>query len=70
MVNGSQTSPSLAQYDTYLFTQSNNADLGASFIGSVSLDCGGQPFVAIVNQDGPAGVGDNAMSYNAIPDAP
>ena len=66
----SQTSPSLAQYGTYLFTQSNNADLGTSFIGSVSLDCGGQPFVAIVNQDGPAGMGDNAMSYNAIPDAP
>ena len=66
----SQTSPSLSQYGTYLFTQSNNADLGASFIGSVNLDCGGQPFVAIVNQDGPAGMGDNAMSYNAIPAAP
>ena len=66
----SQTSPSLAQYETHLFTQANNADLGTSFIGSVSLSCGGQPFVAIVNQEGPSGMGDNSMSYNAIPDAP
>jgi hypothetical protein len=62
----SQTSPSLGQYDTYLFTQANNTDLGASFIGSVDIECGGQPLVAIVNQDGPGGMGDNAMAYNAI----
>jgi len=64
----SQTTPTaLSQYATYLFTQSNNAALGASFIGSVTITCGGQQFVAIVNQDGPAGKGDNAMAYNAIP---
>ena len=62
----SQTSPSLGQYATHLFTQSNNADLGTSFIGSVEIACGGQPLVAIVNQNGPNGVGDNAMAYNAI----
>jgi len=66
----SQTSPSLSQYDTYLFTQGNNGDLPASWIGSVSLTCGGQPFVAIVNQNGVDGTGDNAMAYNAIPSAP
>jgi hypothetical protein len=64
----SQTTPTaLSQYATYLFTQSNNTALGASFIGSVTITCGGQQFVAIVNQDGPAGKGDNAMAYNAIP---
>jgi hypothetical protein len=63
----SQTSSSLSQYATYLFTQSNNAALGTSFIGSVTITCGGKQFVAIVNQDGPAGKGDNAMAYNAIP---
>jgi len=62
----SQTSPSLSQYETYLFTQSNNNDLPASWIGSVEITCGGQELVAIVNQDGPAGSGDNAMAYNAI----
>lgn len=62
----SQTSPSLAQYGTYLFTQGNNAALPDGWIGSVDLSCGGQSFVAIVNQDGPAGSGDNAMAYNAI----
>jgi hypothetical protein len=62
----SQDSPSLSQYDTHLFTQSNNADLGSSYIGSVEVECEGEPFVAIVNQNGPEGVGDNAMAYNAI----
>jgi hypothetical protein len=62
----SQTSPSLGQYATHLFTQQNNAALGSSFIGSVEVDCGGQPLVAIVNQNGPDGMGDNAMAYNAI----
>lgn len=62
----SQTSPSLAQYGTYLFTQGNNSDLPDGWIGSVELTCGGESFVAIVNQDGPAGSGDNAMAYNAI----
>jgi hypothetical protein len=66
----SQTSGTLSQYGTHLFTQANNAALGTSFIGSVELSCNGQPFVAIVNQDGPNGVGDNAMSYNAIPSVP
>jgi hypothetical protein len=66
----SQTSGTLAQYGTHLFTQANNTALGTSFIGSVELSCNGQPFVAIVNQDGPNGVGDNAMSYNAIPSVP
>jgi hypothetical protein len=63
----SQTSPSLSQYGTYLFTQSNNASLGTSWIGSVDLTCGGKKFVAMVNQDGPGGKGDNAMAYDAIP---
>jgi hypothetical protein len=63
----SQTSPSLSQYGTYLFTQQNNAALGTTFIGSVEIDCGGGSFVAIVNQNGPDGMGDNAMAYNAIP---
>jgi hypothetical protein len=62
----SQTSATLGQYDSHLFTQQNNADLGASFIGSVEIECGGQPLVAIVNQNGPDGTGDNAMAYNAI----
>ena len=62
----SQASPSLSQFDTYLFTQSNNTALGSSFIGSVEITCGGQPLVAIVNQDGPSGLGDNAMAYNCI----
>jgi len=63
----SQSTPAaLDQYETYLFTQVNNADLGTSFIGSVEVECGGQPLVAIVNQNGPDGVGDNAMAYNAI----
>ena len=61
-----QDSPSLGQYGTYLFTQGNNPALGDSFIGSVELTCGGQPFVAIVNQNGADGMGDNAMAYNAI----
>ena len=61
-----QDSTSLAQYETYLFTQANNAALGDSFIGSVTLTCGGQQFVAIVNQNGADGMGDNAMAYNAI----
>ncbi|NLE43612.1 MAG: hypothetical protein GX620_02725 [Chloroflexi bacterium] len=61
-----QTSPTLNQYGTFLFTQQNNAALGSSFIGSVSVTCGGQPMVAIVNQNGPDGAGDNAMAYNAI----
>ncbi|MDY6877952.1 MAG: hypothetical protein SWK90_17355 [Chloroflexota bacterium] len=61
-----QDSPSLDQYDTYLFTQANNTALGDSWIGSVTLTCGGQEFVAIVNQDGAAGAGDNAMAYNAL----
>jgi len=65
-----QTSPSLSQYETHLFTQANNGALPASFIGSVSLTCGGQPFVAIVNQNGADGAGDNAMAYNAIVSAP
>ncbi len=63
----SQTSPSLSQYSTYLFTQANNADLGSSYIGSVAVTCSGQQFVAIVNQDGAAGQGDNAMAYDALP---
>jgi hypothetical protein len=56
----------LAQYETYLFTQGNNNDLGSSWIGSVELACGGQEFVAIVNQNGSPGMGDNAMAYNAL----
>ena len=64
----SQTSPSaLPQYGTYLFTQGNNSALGTSYIGAVDITCAGQPFVAIVNQDGAAGAGDNAMAYDAIP---
>lgn len=62
----SQTSTAMSQYGTYLFTQSNNAALGSSWIGSVDLTCGGKSFVAMVNQDGAAGKGDNAMAYNAI----
>jgi hypothetical protein len=63
----SQSTPAtLAQYETYLFTQGNNVDLGDSWIGSVELDCGGNTFVAMVNQDGAPGSGDNAMAYNAI----
>ena len=61
-----QTSPTLAQYETYLFTQGNNNDLGSSWIGSVELACGGQTFVAMVNQNGAPGMGDNAMAYNAL----
>jgi hypothetical protein len=64
----SQTTPSaLSQYGTYLFTQGNNTALGASYIGAVDLTCGGQPFVAIINQDGANGAGDNAMAYDALP---
>lgn len=63
----SQTTPSaLPQYGTYLFTQANNTALGSSFIGSVRVTCGGQPMVAMVNQNGANGMGDNAMAYNAI----
>jgi len=63
-----QTTPSaLAQYETYLFTQGNNAALGATYIGAVDLTCGGQSFVAMINQDGAAGQGDNAMAYDALP---
>jgi hypothetical protein len=62
----SQTSTSLAQYGTYLFTQGNNTALPDLWIGSVDLSCSGKDFVAIVNQDGPAGAGDNAMAYNAV----
>lgn len=61
-----QDSPTLAQYETYLFTQGNNAALSDGWIGSVELACGGQTFVAIVNQDGASGMGDNAMAYNAL----
>ena len=61
-----QTSPTLAQYETYLFTQGNNAALGSEWICSVELACGGQTFVAMVNQDGASGMGDNAMAYNAL----
>jgi hypothetical protein len=63
----SQTTPSdLAQYEYYLFTQGNNDDLGDSFIGSVVIECEGNNFVALVNQDGVPGTGDNAMAYSAI----
>lgn len=63
-----QTSPSLAQYETYLFTQSNNTNLPSSWNGSVEITSasGTQAFVVIVNQEGPNGQGDNMMSYNAI----
>lgn len=63
----SQTSTTLAQGQTYLFTQGNNNDLGSSFAGSVDLTCGGEDFVAVVNQEGPTGPGDTQMAYNAIP---
>jgi hypothetical protein len=61
-----QDSVSLAQYETHLFTQGNNAALPDLWIGSVDIACGGEDFVAIVNQDGPSGAGDNAMAYNAV----
>jgi hypothetical protein len=65
----SQTSPSIAQYGTYLFTQGNNVSLPSSWTGSVVVASasGTQQFVVIVNQEGPNGVGDTSMSYNAIP---
>lgn len=62
----SQTSPTLGQYETHLFTQHNNPELGPSFIGSVVLDCNGEEFVAVINQEGPTGPGDTQMAYNAI----
>jgi formate-dependent nitrite reductase membrane component NrfD len=65
----SQTSTSRNQYETYLFTQGNNASLPSSWTGSVVITSasGTQQFVVIVNQEGPNGVGDTGMSYNAIP---
>jgi hypothetical protein len=60
------TPTQLDQYETYLFTQGNNNDLGGSFIGSVELSCGGNEFVAIVNQEGATGSGDTSMAYNGI----
>jgi len=64
----SQTSPSIPQYGSYLFTQHNNASLPSNWTGSVvaTSASGTQQFVVIVNQEGPSGVGDTSMSYNAI----
>ncbi|MFX1411327.1 MAG: hypothetical protein ACFFA6_13335 [Promethearchaeota archaeon] len=64
-----QTTPSaLAQYETYLFTQQNNGSLPMNWNGAAEITSasGTQQFVVIVNQEGPSGVGDTMMSYNAI----
>jgi len=64
----SQTSGSVAQYQTAMFTQFNNASLPSNWAGSVVITSGTgtNQFVVIVNQEGPNGVGDTEMSYNAI----
>jgi hypothetical protein len=62
----SQDSTSLGQYETYLFTQQNNADLPDAWTGSVDITCGGESFVAVINQEGATGSGDTQMAYNGM----
>ncbi len=66
-VNVTANSTTIQPGGTYLYVQQNQSDLGMGFVGAVDVTCGGQPFVVVINQNGPDGQGDNAMAYNGIP---